>query len=131
VRALLHLVSFVLLLPGLVFAAGFAILGRAIAGVTLWGLVDRLAADALWLLSWGIYAIAAILVAILIGGFFVQTRWLAALAVAVLSIASAIVLIALGSHPFAEGQWQFLVPGLVALIVSGWLAVEGWPAGIR
>jgi hypothetical protein len=126
-RAFLHLVSIALLLPNLVFAAGFLLLGHAIGGATLLGFLWRLLSDALTLMTWGVFAIAAVFLAILIGGFFGQTRWLAALCIAILSVGSLVVLIVLGSGPYSFGQWLFLLPGAVALGISGWLAYTDWP----
>src|SRR5262245_29508254 len=98
-RPLLHLVSFVLLLPSLVLASGFLVLGHAIAGGSLLQIFLRLLYDALWLASGGALIVIAFLLAVLIGGFFARTRYLAAAAVAILALASGIVLIALGSRP--------------------------------
>ena len=125
-RPSLHVISVLLLLPSLLFASGFIFLGRAISAATLFALVDRVANDALWLLSWGIYAAIALLLAILVGGLFVQTRWLAASLVALLSLASAIVIIVLHSGSISFGQWLFLLPGFIALCIGAWLAVDGW-----
>jgi hypothetical protein len=122
-RALLHLLSVLLLLPNLVFAAYFVLLGHAIGGVTILGVLDRLASAALALMTWGVFAIAAAFIGVLVGGFFVQTRWLAASCVAILSAGSLAVLIILGSGPYSFGQWLFLLPGLVALCISAWLAI--------
>ena len=130
-RSLLHLLNFVLLLPSLVFASGFLVLGHAIAGGTLLQIFLRLLNDALWLASGGILLVAAFLLAVLIGGFFARTRYLAAAAVATLALSSGIVLIVLGSGPFSAGQDLFLVPGLVSLCASGWLAMKEWPSRTR
>jgi hypothetical protein len=126
-RALLHLVSILLLLPNLVFAAGFLLLGHAIGGATIFAFFERLLSDALTLMTWGVFAIGAVFLAILIGGFFVQTRWLAASCIAILSAGSLAVLIVLGSGPYSFGQWLFLLPGFLALCISGWLAYADWP----
>ena len=130
-RVLLHLVSFALMLPGLVFGSAFIVLGHAIAGGKLVEFFARLVSHAAWLVDWGIAVAAVFLSAILTGGLFVRTRWLAALCVAILSIASTLVLIALGSNPFSSGRWFFLLPGIASLCVSGWLAVKEWPRSIR
>ena len=127
-RALLHLVSCVLLLPSLVLASGFLVLGHAIAGGTLLEFFSRLLLDAAWLASGGVFVVAALLLAILLGGFFARTRYLAAACVAILALASAIVLIALGADPLSGGRQLFLLPGLVSLCASGWLARKEWPS---
>jgi hypothetical protein len=131
VRALLHLLSFVLLMPSLVLAAGFLVLGHAIAGGNLLQILLRLLNDALWLASGGVLLVAALLLAMLIGGFFARTRYLAAAAVAILALGSGIVLITLGSNPSPAGSELFLVPGLVSLCASGWIALKEWPSRAR
>ena len=108
-------------------AVGFLLLGRVISGANLWQLIDRLAAEALWVLQWGIYAAAAFLLALLVGGFFVQTRWLVGLTVAILAVASAVVVVTLSSGTFTFGNWLFLLPALLSLVIGAWLAVDGWP----
>ena len=130
-RSLLHLVSFILLLPSLVLASGFLVLGHAIAGGNLLQIFLRLFNDALWLASGGVLVVAAVLLTVLIGGFFVRTRYLAAAAVAILALSSGIVLIALGSNPFSGGRELFLRPGLVSLCVGGWLTSKEWPSRVR
>ena len=125
-RPLLHAVSVLLMLPSLLLASGFLLLGHAISGATLFGFFDRALNDALWLMSWGVYAAIALFLAILTGGLFVQTRWLAASLVALLSLASAIVIIVLHSGSISFGQWLFLLPGFIALCIGAWLAVDGW-----
>jgi hypothetical protein len=125
-RPLLYLLSFALMLPGLLLASGFIVLGHAIAGGTLVEFFMRLLSELALLVDWGILAALAFLLAVLTGGLFVRTRWLAAACVAVLAAASAIVLIALGSHPFSEGRWVVLLPGIASLWMSAWLALREW-----
>ena len=126
-RPLLHLLSIALLLPSLVFAMGFALLGHAIAGATLFQFLYRLLMQFLAVMTWGIFAAAGFFILLVLGGFFVQTRWLAGLCVAILSVVSAAVLIVLGSGPFDAGQWLFLVPGAASLFIGAWLAYTEWP----
>jgi hypothetical protein len=121
-RPLLHFLSFALMLPSLIFASGFLLLGHAIGGGSLFAFFSRLLSDALWLASGGLLLVLALLCAILIGGFVTRTRFLAAACVAALSVGSAAVLVALGA-----GGWLLLVPGLVSVCASGWLAIKEWP----
>ena len=120
-----------LLLPSLGLASGFLILGHAIAGGNLLQMLWRLLNDALWVASGGVFLVAALLLAVLIGGFFARTRYIAAAAVAVLALVSGIVLIALGSDPFSGGRELFLLPGAVSLCIGGWLASKEWPSRTR
>lgn len=120
-----------LLLPSLGLASGFLILGHAIAGGNLLQMFLRLLDDALWLASGGVFVVAVLLLAVLIGGFFARTRYIAAAAVAVLALVSGIVLIALGSDPFSGGRELFLLPGAVSLCIGAWLASKEWPSRTR
>jgi len=121
-RSLLHFVSFALMLPSLIFASGFLLLGHAIGGGTLFAFFSRLLSDALWLASGGLLLVLALLCAVLIDGFVTRMRFLAAACVAALAVGSAIVLIALGA-----GGWLLLVPGLASTFASAWLATKEWP----
>ena len=123
-RPLVYLLSFALMLPGLVLASGFILLGHAIAGGSLADFFMRLLSELALLVDWGIVAALSFLLAILVCGLIGRTRRFAASCVAVLAAASGIVLIALGSHPFAEGRWAVLLPGVASLWMSGWLAVR-------
>ena len=119
-RLLLHFVSFALMLPSLIFASGFLLLGHAIGGGTLLAFFSRLLSDALWLASGGLLLVLALLCAVLIGGFVTRTRFLAAACVAGLAVGSAIVLVALGA-----GSWLLLVPGLVSALRERMARDEG------
>ena len=130
-RSLLHLANFILLLPSLAFASGFLVLGHAIAGGTLLQIFLRLLHDVLWLMSGGVLLVAAVLLAVLISGLFVRTRYLGAAAVAVLALASGIVVVALGSAPLSSAGELFLLPGFVSLCASVWLAHKEWPSRTR
>jgi hypothetical protein len=130
-RSLLHVSSFALMLPGLILASAFVLFGHAIAGGTLIEFFSRLLFHAAWLVSGGFLAAGALLGAIHIGGFGVRTREIAAACVAILSGASLIALIALGSEPFSAGRDLFLLPGLAALGGSAWLALKEWPRPTR
>ena len=114
------------MLPGLMLASGFILLGHAIAGGTLVEFFVRLLSEFALLVDWGVLAALAFLLAVLICGLFVRTRWLAASCVAVLAAASAAVVIALGSHPFSEGRWVVLLPGIASLWMSARLALQEW-----
>src|SRR5436190_24372377 len=94
-RTLLHLLSVAFVLPVVVLAFAFTILGRAVATGSLLGVLGRLLTDALWMLEWGFFTACAVLFIIMLGGLFVRTRWLAALCVAVLGIGSTVVVLVL------------------------------------
>ena len=124
-HCVLHLLSIVLLLPGLVFAAGVLVLGRAIAQSSLWGFLGSLLTDALWILPWGLLG-GIVLLLVLAGlGFSARWRWIAAAVIALLALASTTILFASGAWPRDAGELVFYLPGLAALGIGTWLvAVE-------
>src|SRR5437667_4313008 len=127
VRSILHLLSFILLLPSLVFACAFVFLGRAIAQHSLLGFFLQLLADASWLIQWGMLAAVAILVLVAAGGFSRRFRWLAGLLIALLALVSGVVVAGLSSSPVTLSGALFFSPVLVSLGIGGWLAVSEWP----
>ena len=73
-RPLVYLLSFALMLPGLVLASGFILLGHAIAGGSLADFFMRLLSEAALLVDWGIVAALSFLLAILVCGLIGRTR---------------------------------------------------------
>ena len=123
-RPLLHLFSILLVLPSVLLAAAFVILGRAIATQSLLGILLQLLDDALFLVPWGLLAALAVLLLIASGGFFAQTRRAAGLCVAVLGVGSIVVSLAmiLSHSRMSLGQLTFFIPGAVASCIGIWLA---------
>jgi len=124
-RPLLHLLSIVLVLPSVLLASAFIILGRAIAARSLLGVLGQLLADALWLIPWGLIAACIVILLIAAGGFYVQTRRLAGFCVALLGVGSTVVVLTFTvSHSnFSVGQLPFFVPAGVASCIGFWFAV--------
>ncbi|MEO6688924.1 MAG: hypothetical protein ABIS07_09250 [Dokdonella sp.] len=128
-RPLLHLLSVALLLPGVILASMFIMLGNAIATTSLLGFFEALLEMAVWLIPWGLLAAFGALLVLTLGGMSLRFRWLAGLCVAALAIASAAALLALtiSRGNFSPGQLAFLVPAVVSASIGGWLCVSEWP----
>ena len=125
-RPLLHLLSVLLVLPGLIFGVAFIVLGRAIAAQSLAGVLAHLLADVVWLIPWGLLAGCIVVALIALGGFFARTRWLAGLCVAVLGTVSTAILLVLnvGHTNFAVDQLPFLLLGVVAATIGFWFLLS-------
>ncbi len=130
-RTLLHLISVALLLPNLLLACGFLLLGHAVAGAGIFDFIYRALSSALWLVTWGALGFAVAMIAIVACGVTRRWRWLGALCVALLSLVSGVVVIALGAGSYSVGQWFFLSPGVVSLGIGGWLSWSEWPGSLR
>jgi hypothetical protein len=126
-RALLHLVSIILLLPSLVFSAAFVALSRAAEQKALTAFFLRLLEDASNLLHWGLLATVISLVLIAGAGFSVRSRWLAGIVVALLAVTSAVLVVSLASSPLTFDNALFFLPGFISLCIGTWLAVTERP----
>ena len=128
-KALLHLLSIILVLPSVALASAFAILGHAIATGSLLGFLGDLLAVALWLVPWGLLAVLVALLALVLGGLSVRFRWFAALCVAILAIGSSIMVLVLTAHAgFSPRQLWFFVPAIISASVGIWLTVTEFPS---
>lgn len=131
-RTLLYLSSLFLALPSIALAAAFLVLGTAISAHSLLGFLGVLLETALWLLPWGLLAIFAAFVALVLAGFSNRVRWLASLLVAALAIGSSATALALitlhGNGSF--GQLVFFIPAAVSAAIALWLAVREGRASV-
>ena len=127
VRPLWHLFSILLVLPSVLLAAAFVILGREVAAQSLPGILLQLLADALFVFPWGLLAALVVLLLIAAGGFVAQTRRAAGLSVALLGIGSFVVVLAtIVSHSrISLDDLPFFIPGIVAICIGLWLAAGG------
>ena len=131
-RSLLHLVSIILVLPGVALAGAFSILGHAIATQSLLGFLGELLAVFLWLVPWGLLVICVGLLALVLGGLSARFRWLAALCVVMLAIGSTVVAFVLTMHAgFSAEQLWFFIPAVISASLGLWLTVTEFPRGKR
>jgi hypothetical protein len=132
-RAALYLSSLFLALPSIALAAAFLVLDSAISTHSVLGFLGLLLQMALWLLPWGLLAIVAAFVALVLAGFSIRLRWFASLCVAVLAIGGGVIALTLivqhGNASF--GQLAFFVPAVVSGGTALWLAVREWPRASR
>ena len=120
----LHLLSLILVLPSVLLASAFIILGRAIASRSLPGLLWQLLNDVLWMVPWGVLGAGTIILLIAIGGFVGRTRRMAGIAVAVLGIGSIVIgLTLIISHSnFTWDQLPFFIPAAIGSSIGLWPA---------
>ena len=128
-RPLLHLISVLLVLPGVALAAAFLILGHAIATASLFGFFAELLDVALWLIPWGILAALATAIVLVSSGFSARLRWFGALCVAAIAVGSSAVVFTLSARHdnFSAGQLLFFLPALIAAWIGFWLAATERP----
>jgi hypothetical protein len=122
-RAALHLLCTITLLPYLLLAAWFLILGDAIAGGSLASFLATLLSHALWLMPWGLLGIAAGIIGLATLGMIESLRWLGGLCLFALAGACLFIVIAGNPSAIGPGELLFLLPCFAILIFGGWLAV--------
>ena len=124
-RAILHVLATLVLVPYFVLAGGFLILGHAISRGSLWSFLDALLAHAAWLIPWGILGLALALVAVAILGAIARARRLAAAILAMLAGASLAVILTIGRGEIDAGALLFLLPcALVLAFALGCLVMD-------
>jgi len=121
-RAVLHVLATIVLVPYLILAAGFLILGHAISRGSLWSFFDALLADALWIIPWGLIGFACAVVFVAVLGIPVRVRWLGALCLGLLAAASLAVIIFMTWSHVDASELVFLLPCILILFFSGWHA---------
>lgn len=128
-RALLFLTSFILALPGIALAIIFLVLGQAIATHSLLGFLGALLHAFVWIMPWGLLALLAAVFALLIGGISGRFRWLASTCVAVLAIASGVIILVITyiHGKLTPDQLPFHIPAVLAASICIWLAQHEWP----
>lgn len=126
-RALLHTLAVIVLLPYLALAMSFVLFDYATSRGSLPGFLDALLAMAASLLSWGgILAIGGALLVMVLGTSG-RYRWATAAALcAAAAVAVAVVVIG-SSSAIGAGELFFLLPCLAALACLGWIAAREWP----
>jgi len=126
VRALLHVINVVLVLPAVALAAAFLLCGTAVAAGSWLGFFGVLLDTAAWLLPWGLLVSFISLLLLVLGGLTARFRLLAAVSVAVLAAASATVVLAMvfAHGNFSVGQFLFFAPALISASLGIWLAAS-------
>ena len=128
-RGALHVLGTIVLVPYVALAAGFALLGHAIASDSLGGFLGTLLSQALWLVPWGLIGsiVAVALVAAL--GLSARLRWLGGLCLCLIAAGCLTVVLVVTTSRIGLPELIFLLPCMAVLFFGAWLAVVEWCAG--
>jgi hypothetical protein len=123
-RAALHVIAVVVVLPYAALAYAFVVLSQAIAGGSLLGIFDVLLTHAVWMIPWGILGATAAIVAIMVLGVMPSVRWIGALCLGVIAAVSLAIIVFVGTSPLDAGTLLFLLPciGVLAFELWQWAA---------
>ncbi len=126
-RAALHVIAVLVVLPYVALAYAFAVLGQAIASGSLLGILDTLLQHFVWMIPWGLLATAAAIIAIIVLGVMPSLRWLGALCLGIIAAVSLAIILLVASSPLDPGGLLFLLPCVGVLVYEVWL----WSASRR
>ncbi len=121
-RVALYLLATLVLLPYVLLAIGFILLGHVLSGGTLLSLFDALLAAALWLIPWGLLAFAIAVLALLTLGLSDRLRWLGSLCLGLIACGCTATILLISSAPIETGQLLFMLPCILIVIFGAWLA---------
>lgn len=127
-RGALHVMGTLVLIPYVAFAAAFAMLGQAIARKSLFGFLDALLSQALWLMPWGLLGIIAAIVLVAGFGLSARLRWLGGVCLCLIAASCIAVLVVVSTSPTVLSEMLFLSPCIGVMIFGAWLAVVEWRA---
>jgi len=127
-RALIYLVLALLLLPYLALASGFAILGRVAASGTLASAFSLLLQIIVVLIPWGLVALLAALAFLFVLAASDRWRWLGSCCLCVGASASIVVILLLTGSGADPGVLLFLLPCMIVVAGSAWLALVEYRA---
>ena len=122
-RAAAYVLAALVTLPYALLALAFMLLGRAIAAGTLLGFLGTLLTQAVWLVPWGLMAIALGALALVVAGIHPPWRTASATLLCLLALASMGTIGWLSSRHMGAPELTFLLPCLVSAAVAGWLAL--------
>jgi len=122
-RGALHLLCTITLIPYLLLAAWFLILGDAIAGGSLVSFFTTLLSPALWLMPSGMLGFTGGIVTVAALGMIDGVRWLGGLCLFALAGACLLIVIAGNPSAIGPGELLFLLPCFAILVFGGWLAL--------
>lgn len=128
-NAFLHTLGTLAVLPYMLLAAAFLLIGDVARTRGLLALIDVVANHANWILRWGIYALPVFLTVLVVAGFIPSLQRIGAAVLFLIAFGSLGVICTLHSTRIGLAEFTFLVPCIAVLGVSAWLFVrEGTPA---
>lgn len=127
-NAFLHTLGTLVVLPYLLLAAAFLIIGDVARTRGMFALIDVVANHANWIFRWGIYGLPVFLTALIVAGFIPSLQRISAAGLFLIALGSLGVICTLHSTRIGLGEITFLLPCIAVLGVSVWLFVrEGTP----
>lgn len=131
-HAFLHIIGTLVVLPYLLLAAVFLLIGDVARTRGLFEIMNVVANHANWILRWGIYGLPVVMVALLVAGLIPSWQRGSAAVLFLVALGSLGVIGLLHSGRLELGHIVFLLPCATVVAVSAWLFIRAgtppWPA---
>ncbi len=126
----LHTLGTLVVLPYMLLAVAFLLIGDVARTRGLFALIDVVANHANWILRWGIYCLPVFLAALVVAGFIPSLQRISAAGLFLIALGSLGIICTLHSTRIGLAEVTFLLPCIAVLGMSVWLFVrEGTPPG--
>jgi len=123
-RSALLVLGTIVLLPYIVLAFGFILLGQAIASGSLAAFFMTLLSQAVWLVPWGLIGIAGVIVLIAALGISARFRWLGAMCLCAIAAVCLAVILVGSTTRIGPPQLLFVLPCAAVLVFAAMVAVD-------
>ncbi len=123
-NACLHTLGTLVVLPYMLLAAAFLLVGDIARSRGLFAAIDAILNHASWIFRWGIYGLPVFLVALIVAGCLPSLQRISAVVLFLIALGSLGVICTLHSTRIGLGQVVFLLPCIAVLGLSAWLFIQ-------
>jgi hypothetical protein len=127
--AALHILATLVVVPYVILAIGFVLLGHTIGSGSLLSIMHRLLNHFLWIVPWGIIGFVCAITLLAVVGAIPGSRRIGAVCLFVLAGASLAIILFTPTSPPDAGQVLFLLPCIVVFIFAAWRTFEATTLG--
>lgn len=120
-HALLHIIGTLVVLPYLLLAVAFLLIGDIARTRGLLAIIDTIANHANWILRWGLYGLPVIALAFMAFGLIPSLQRSCAAVLFLVALGSLGIICWLHSGRLELGQIVFLLPCVAVIAMSAWL----------
>jgi hypothetical protein len=126
-KSIPYLLSGVLIAPGVLLAYFLWTVTHAVRQETLWRALFYLLVQAVRMMEWGVWVIAAAVLLWLTLAFVPKYRWLGAIAMAVVAVVALVEMLTATGAPKSAEDLSVPLLSLTGFLINVWLVWDGAP----
>ncbi|MCT0224866.1 hypothetical protein [Synechococcus sp. CS-1328] len=123
-KALLHVIGSVVVVPYVALALFFLAVGEAARTKGLFALFDIAWRNLDWFVGWGLYAVPVLWICLVATGFVPELQRASSLCLCLLAVTSFLVVVILPATKAGVGELIFLLPCVAVAVTSAWLFIR-------